>query len=183
MTRHDDHGGRPLDGDALDDLLRDWHQSVRDRARDARSLVLEETPRSFDVSTISVEPSTWRTIMTRYTPIAAAIGLVLYLTSVLVPGASPVQQAFADQLVQVPEGGRLAAFDRDGAEIGPCPLQHTDVDVSVSAHVVRVNLVQTYKNPYDTPIEAVYTFPLGENSEIERTRIMVREAIWVRTVT
>jgi Ca-activated chloride channel family protein len=63
-----------------------------------------------------------------------------------------------------PGQGELRAQVPDG-EI-PLPLEHTDVRAKVSGFISSVNVVQRYSNPYDTKIEAVYVFPLPENSAV-----------------
>ena len=40
------------------------------------------------------------------------------------------------------------------------PLEHTDVEARIDGMVARVGVTQTFRNPYDKPIEAVYVFPL-----------------------
>ncbi len=47
------------------------------------------------------------------------------------------------------------------------PLKHTDVDARVTGYIARVNVTQHFINPYDKPIEAVYVFPLPENSAVD----------------
>ena len=47
------------------------------------------------------------------------------------------------------------------------PLQSTHVSAEVSAFVARVNVVQTYVNPFTTPIEATYLFPLPDRAAVD----------------
>lgn len=47
------------------------------------------------------------------------------------------------------------------------PLKHTDVDARVTGYIARLNVTQHFINPYDKPIEAVYVFPLPENSGVD----------------
>ena len=63
-----------------------------------------------------------------------------------------------------PGQGELRAQVED-REI-PLPLEHTDVKARISGFISSVNVVQLYHNPYDTKIEAVYVFPLPENSAV-----------------
>ncbi|MFN8178296.1 MAG: VIT domain-containing protein [bacterium] len=46
------------------------------------------------------------------------------------------------------------------------PLKHTKVDADVSGPVARVLVTQTFQNPYDAPIEAVYVFPLPHDAAV-----------------
>ena len=46
------------------------------------------------------------------------------------------------------------------------PLVKSDVHVDVRGPIAQVALVQTYANPSDAPIEAVYVFPLPHESAV-----------------
>lgn len=63
-----------------------------------------------------------------------------------------------------PTQGELRA--RIGKTDIPIPLKHTDVKARISAFISTVDVTQQYQNPYDTKIEAVYVFPLPENSAV-----------------
>ncbi len=56
-----------------------------------------------------------------------------------------------------PEDGELAGF----------PLESTRVRARVSEFVARVTVEQTFSNPYDRPIEAVYMFPLPDDAAVD----------------
>ncbi|MEM9458442.1 MAG: VIT domain-containing protein [Myxococcota bacterium] len=56
---------------------------------------------------------------------------------------------------------------------GALPLRHTAVTMEVTGFVARVQVTQTYRNDADVPIEAVYTFPLPENSAVDDMRIVI----------
>ncbi len=47
------------------------------------------------------------------------------------------------------------------------PLQHTEVRGELSGFVARVEVIQTYGNPFDEPIEATYVFPLPERAAVD----------------
>jgi Ca-activated chloride channel family protein len=38
------------------------------------------------------------------------------------------------------------------------PLQHTKVSIEVTAFVARTTVEQIFANPFEKPVEAVYTF-------------------------
>ena len=65
---------------------------------------------------------------------------------------------------------------QDGKEI-ELPLEHTHVFAEVVGPVARVDVVQTYGNPFEAPIEAVYVFPLPENSAVDDMKIKVADRI------
>lgn len=73
----------------------------------------------------------------------------------------------------VPGSGTLDAVDLDGKILGSCPLRRTDVSADLSGFVARVTVTQVFENPFDRPIEAVYTFPLSERAAVD--------AMWIRT--
>jgi Ca-activated chloride channel family protein len=59
------------------------------------------------------------------------------------------------------------------------PLQHTDVKVRLAQMMAVYTVTQTFANPYDEPIDAVYVFPLGDEAAVSGFRMKVGE----RTVT
>lgn len=46
------------------------------------------------------------------------------------------------------------------------PLKHTDVSASIAGYISSVAVTQTFTNPYDSKIEAVYAFPLPESAAV-----------------
>ena len=63
--------------------------------------------------------------------------------------------------------GTLNAFSKKGGSLGACPLKHTDVKVEISGFLSRVKVTQEFENNFTEPIEAVYTFPLSQNSVVD----------------
>ena len=63
--------------------------------------------------------------------------------------------------------GTLIAMSPTGKRVGQCPLKHTDVKAKISGYVSHVTVKQTFHNPYDHKIEAVYTFPLCETAAVD----------------
>ena len=53
------------------------------------------------------------------------------------------------------------------------PLEHTHIDVVITGGVAEVNIAQTYRNIFDAPIEAVYVFPLPENSAVNAMSMVI----------
>ena len=187
---------RPSNEHDLDRLLRDWHADNADAARAGRDRLLDavaaerpEVAGRIDGATATAAVADVRPRPDRPAPrrrrtgpggaslmpgtglLAAALFVIVAILAVLVI-PSPQNRAFA-QLVQIPDGGRLEAFDTRGQLIGPCPLQHTDVDVEISGPIVSVSIRQRYANPYDTPIEAVYTFPMSNRAAVHRMTMTI----------
>ncbi|MBP9091739.1 VWA domain-containing protein [bacterium] len=69
----------------------------------------------------------------------------------------------------------LAALGADGRPIGQCPLSHTTMDAKLSGYVARVNVTQVFTNPYKERIEAVYSFPLSDDSAVDDMTIKIGE--------
>lgn len=61
---------------------------------------------------------------------------------------------------------RLGSRPRRG-ELAGFPLESTRVTARVSGFVAEVAVEQTFRNPYDRPVEAVYLFPLPESSAVD----------------
>ncbi|HEY9676461.1 MAG TPA: VIT and VWA domain-containing protein [Drouetiella sp.] len=75
--------------------------------------------------------------------------------------------------------GTLELIDATGKNLGQAVLQHTDFHASVAGYVNRVKVEQTFSNPYDQTVEAVYTFPLSDTGAVDQ---MVMK-IGSRTIT
>lgn len=169
-----DESGPPPKDD-LDGLLRTWHREHADAAVAARDRILG--------AVAADAGSTGHGVLARIGGVAAAAARsrILRLAAVIAIAAglviafvnTPANQATAD-VIAVADAGELTAFAADGERLGPCPLQHTDVDAEISGPVTRVTVRQRYANPYPLPIEAVYVFPLSHRSAIDAMRIVVR---------
>lgn len=60
-------------------------------------------------------------------------------------------------------------------EIVECPLKHTDVKADIAGFIARVTVTQTFHNPYDEKIEAVYVFPLPHTAAIDDMTMTIGE--------
>lgn len=69
--------------------------------------------------------------------------------------------------------GALQIIDSDGKLQGACPLKHTDVKAEISGFLTRVTVTQEFANPFKEKIEAVYTFPLPQNSAVDDMTMLV----------
>ena len=63
-------------------------------------------------------------------------------------------------------------IQKDGKTVD-LPLKHTHVDARLTGPVGRVTVTQKYHNPYRDPLEAIYVFPLPENSAVDDMRIVI----------
>lgn len=57
------------------------------------------------------------------------------------------------------------------------PLKHTAVNASISGFVASTTVTQNYENPFETPIEAVYVFPLPSDSAVNGFTMTIGERI------
>jgi Ca-activated chloride channel family protein len=55
------------------------------------------------------------------------------------------------------------------------PLQHTDVKIEISGFVASATVTQHYHNPFEKPIEAVYTFPLPDDAAVDDMQMTIGE--------
>ena len=71
--------------------------------------------------------------------------------------------------------GRLAT--REGDRVVDVPLEHTEVTIAASGHLADVTVEQTFRNPYDKKIEAVYLFPLPTGAAVNDLEIEIGDRI------
>src|SRR6476469_11239758 len=83
---------------------------------------------------------------------------------------------------EVPVGGgelRLVTpkptHDDAGASMAAIgfPLRHTDVHAKVAGMSAIYTVSQTFENPYDEPLDAVYLFPLGDEAAVTQYSITI----------
>ena len=68
--------------------------------------------------------------------------------------------------------GALRIVKEDG-QVVECPLKHTDVKAEVSGFIARVTVTQTFLNPLDEKIEAVYVFPLPHKAAVDDMTMVI----------
>ena len=61
----------------------------------------------------------------------------------------------------------LSVIDKDGKALAICPLQRTDVKSDIAGQMARVVVTQHFSNSSQTPIEALYTFPLPHDAAVD----------------
>lgn len=79
-------------------------------------------------------------------------------------------------VISPPEHGGLYAKSPTG-EIHAFPLEHTDVTAKISGNLSRVEVVQRFSNPYKTPLEATYQFPLPDESAVDDMEIRIGDRL------
>ena len=76
--------------------------------------------------------------------------------------------------VDITQGCLRTTVEGDDVEL---PLKHTHVEAEVSGVLSRVIVKQTFANPYDTPIEAIYVFPLPNEAAVNDMQIKIGDRI------
>jgi len=64
-------------------------------------------------------------------------------------------------------GAQMVAIGADGARVGMCPLEKTQVSARLSGTLGRTVVSQTFGNPFDSKIEALYSFPLPPGAAVD----------------
>ncbi|MEE9263616.1 MAG: VIT domain-containing protein, partial [Vicinamibacteria bacterium] len=83
---------------------------------------------------------------------------------------TPVAPSDPDKI----SGGDLRVIDED-LGVQSFPLKHTHVRAEIVGNVARVEVTQSFHNPYDKKIEAVYVFPLPNRAAVDEMTIRVGE--------
>ncbi len=83
------------------------------------------------------------------------------------PAENPAENPMEKNVTQ----GALRIKTEGG--IVECPLTHTDVKADISGFIARVKVTQTFRNPLDEKIEAVYVFPLPHKSAVDEMTMII----------
>jgi Ca-activated chloride channel family protein len=111
--------------------------------------------------------------------IAALPAALVAVLATLLPappdgGSSLLPEAYARNTNE-PTPGSLITLDDEEKPAGLCPLKHTDVKATITGFLARVTVTQEFENPFQDKIEAVYTFPLPQDSAVDDMTILVGE--------
>ncbi len=100
------------------------------------------------------------------------LSLGLILAAIIL--AAPAQGAEAQRMDEAVTQGALR-IQRPGGEVVECPLLHTDVKADIAGFIARVRVKQTFHNPTNEKIEAVYVFPLPHESAVDDMTMVIGE--------
>ncbi|MEH1944018.1 MAG: after-VIT domain-containing protein [Nostoc sp.] len=78
---------------------------------------------------------------------------------------SPKNQHLGGLYVQSSEGEQLVF-----------PLKHTEVLAKIAGNLSRVEVIQSFENPFTQPLEAVYIFPLPDEAAVDDMEIKIGDA-------
>lgn len=57
------------------------------------------------------------------------------------------------------------------------PLKHTEVIAKIAGNLSRVEVIQSFENPFTQPLEAVYIFPLPDEAAVDDMEIKIGDRI------
>ncbi len=57
------------------------------------------------------------------------------------------------------------------------PLKHTEVLAKIAGNISRVEVTQSFENPFTEPLEAIYVFPLPDESAVDQMEIKIGDRI------
>ncbi len=72
--------------------------------------------------------------------------------------------------------GGLFSQTKDGKQ-QVFPLKHTEVKAKISGNVSRVEVTQTFENPFENPLEAIYVFPLPDEAAVDEMEIKIGDRV------
>ncbi|WP_445630628.1 VIT domain-containing protein [Nostoc sp. DSM 114167] len=79
---------------------------------------------------------------------------------------SAKNQQLGGLYVQSPQGEQLVF-----------PLKHTEVLAKIAGNLSRVDVIQSFENPFTQPLEAVYIFPLPDEAAVDDMEIKIGDRI------
>lgn len=85
----------------------------------------------------------------------------------------PALLVLAASVTAFSQPGSLTAVGRPGA----CPLERTAVTADIVGFAARVRVSQEFRNPFTTPIEAVYTFPLPAGAAVDSMTMRIGKRV------
>ncbi|HUT34901.1 MAG TPA: VIT domain-containing protein [Planctomycetota bacterium] len=103
----------------------------------------------------------------------AAIAAILALASTWLAAGEAAQPQGNPAERDVTQGA-LRIVTKEGGVV-ECPLKHTDVRADVSGFIARVKVTQTFHNPLDEKIEAIYVFPLPHKAAVDDMTMVIGE--------
>lgn len=101
------------------------------------------------------------------------MSLRFFLITLCLAVLPPFAQANEEKI----PAGKLDAIDAAGQSLGSCPLKHTAITADLSGTMARVTVMQQFHNPFAEKIEAIYVFPLDENSAVDDMEMKIGERL------
>ncbi len=96
------------------------------------------------------------------------VGISLFFSATGHAGPAPEHPQGSGHMIAVPEG-------EDGSVV--LPLKQTYVEARIAGLVSTVVVTQEFENPYTTPIEAVYVFPLPHHAAVYGMKMVIGDRV------
>ncbi|MGB5841089.1 MAG: VIT domain-containing protein, partial [Brucella anthropi] len=80
------------------------------------------------------------------------------------------------------QSGSLLLETNEAGRYVEAPWLATDVDLDVSGPTVRARLTQAFENPTDGFVEALYVFPLPEESAVYSLKMVIGDRVIVAEI-
>ena len=96
--------------------------------------------------------------------------------------SSAILLALAVSLPPGDDPGTGALLARIGGVVVPLPVDSMDVTLSISGPIVRGRVVQTFDNPTEDTLDAVYVFPLPEGAAVDGLTLQVGDRTFAGTI-
>ncbi len=151
-----------------------WVQLVSEKKRQARSTTTMETAMAGEKKS-KKEDSYWRDPGTVLILIYLSVIVLVFFAGLESAGAQPGKVVTMDEVRQ----GELLVPTLKGDGFFPMPLLSQDVKISVSGMVARAVVNQHFVNKSDHWIEAVYVFPLPDESAVDHLRMRIGDRVIV----
>ncbi|HUQ94792.1 MAG TPA: VIT domain-containing protein [Bryobacteraceae bacterium] len=71
----------------------------------------------------------------------------------------------------------LTIIDKEGRPTAACPLKRTEMKGEITGFLARVTVTQSFENPLNENIEAVYAFPLPHSAAVDDMTMLVGDRI------
>lgn len=68
-------------------------------------------------------------------------------------------------------------YVKTGAKQLVFPLKHTEVEAKIAGNLSRVEVTQTFENPFTEVLEAIYVFPLPDEAAVDNMEIKIGDRI------
>ncbi|MDJ0747585.1 MAG: VIT domain-containing protein [Xenococcaceae cyanobacterium MO_167.B27] len=115
---------------------------------------------------------------------AAAVLVLLGMRALMSPVirqvSTTIEQEPSRQYSSLPqvnsELGGLYGYS-EGEQVQTFPLEHTTVTAKIAGNLSRVEVKQTFSNPNDQPLEAIYKFPLPDDAAVDDMEIRIGDRV------
>jgi len=108
-----------------------------------------------------------------------SVGTIAYFTaaqsSISQPSSHTTSFNQLSDQPNLPTGGLFVQSKTGQQQV--FPLKHTEVSANITGNISRVEVTQTFENPFKDPLEAVYVFPLPDEAAVDDMEIKIGDRI------